>query len=313
MATTDPVNLADALSLLRPKDKTPNSARVLSTWVAQAQERLGSAGSRLGWLVASTVVTAALKRTVDKAGRARFLLKGGTMLQYRLPGMSRTTQDLDGLVTGDLDSFVEQVDDALEEPWGPLTLARGPVETINVPHKLAKPRRFDVVVSLSGITWRRIQVEVSPDEGLAGAVAEDLPSPSLAGFGLPTPDRLVSLAMRYQVAQKVHAATDPHDPPEFLNDRPRDAVDLVLMRDLITQTREPSLTAIRESVTDIFAAREAEAEALGRPGRPWPARLTPYPHWEVGFAKCAAQAELPLTMRDAVSQVNAWLDEVDAA
>ena len=24
-------------------------------------------------------------------------LKGGTMLQYRLPGMSRTTQDIDGL------------------------------------------------------------------------------------------------------------------------------------------------------------------------------------------------------------------------
>ncbi|MDR2565912.1 MAG: nucleotidyl transferase AbiEii/AbiGii toxin family protein [Bifidobacteriaceae bacterium] len=313
MATADPVNLAAALSLLRPKDKRPNSARVLNAWITQAQERLGSGGSRLGWLVASTVVTAALQRAVDEAGRTRFLLKGGTMLQYRLPGMSRTTQDLDGLVTGDLDSFIRQVDDALEEPWGPLVLTRGPVETINVPHKAAKPRRFDVAVTLSGVTWRRIQVEISPDEGLAGAVAEELPPPSLAGFGLPTPDRLVSLAMRYQVAQKVHAATDPHDPPEFLNDRPRDGVDLLLMRDLISQTGEPRLAAIREAVTDIFAARMAEAEALGRPGRPWPARLTAYPHWEVGFAKGAAQAGLRLTMREAVRQVNAWLDQIYAA
>jgi hypothetical protein len=41
--------------------------------------------------------------------------------------------------------------------------------------------------------------------------------------------------------------------------------------------------------------------------------LTPHPHWEVGFAKGATQAELRLTMREAVSQVNAWLDEIDAA
>ncbi|MDR1387165.1 MAG: nucleotidyl transferase AbiEii/AbiGii toxin family protein [Propionibacteriaceae bacterium] len=263
--------------------------------------------------MASTVVTAALQRAVDDAGRTRFLLKGGTMLQYRLPGMSRTTQDLDGLVTGDLDSFIQQVDDALEEPWGPLALNRGHVETINVPYKVAKPRRFDVVATLNGVTWRRIQVEISPDEGLAGAVAEELPPPSLAGFGLPTPDRLVSLTMRYQVAQKVHAATDPHDPPEFRNDRPRDVVDLLLMRDLITRTREPSLASIREAITDIFAARAAEAEALGRPGMPWPARLTAYPHWEVGFTKSAGQAGLRLTMEEAISQVNAWLDGIDLA
>ncbi|MDR1430581.1 MAG: nucleotidyl transferase AbiEii/AbiGii toxin family protein [Propionibacteriaceae bacterium] len=313
MATTDPVNLADALSLLKPKDKTPNSARVLGVWIAQAQERLGSGGSRLGWLVASTVVTAALQRAVDESGRTRFLLKGGTMLQYRLPGMSRTTQDLDGLVTGDLDSFIRQVDDALEEPWGPLTLTRGDVEIINVPYKVVKPKRFDVVVALGGVTWRRIQVEISPDEGLAGAAAEELPSPSLAGFGLPTPDRLVSLAMRYQVAQKVHAATDPHDPPEFRNDRPRDVVDLLLMRNLITRTREPKLAAIQGAITDIFATRASEAEALGRPRRQWPARLTAYPHWEIGFAKGAEQADLHLTMQEAVNQVNAWLDDIDAA
>ena len=51
----------------------------------------------------STVITAALQRAVDESGIALFLLKGGTMLQYRLPGMSRTTRDIDGLVRGDID------------------------------------------------------------------------------------------------------------------------------------------------------------------------------------------------------------------
>lgn len=84
---------------------------MLATWVAQAEVKLRSDSGRLGWLVATTVVSAALQRTVDEHGRARFLLKGGTMLQYRLPVLTRTTQDLDGLVRGDLDDFIAKLDE----------------------------------------------------------------------------------------------------------------------------------------------------------------------------------------------------------
>ena len=38
---------------------------------------------------------------------------------------------------------------------------------------------------------------------------------------------LAGIAMSYQIAQKVHACTDPHDPPAFVNNRARDVVDLV--------------------------------------------------------------------------------------
>lgn len=192
MAERDPANLAQALGNLIPKAKTPTSARVLNAWIAQAQDRLGSTGPRVGWLVAATVVSAALQRAVDEHGSALFLLKGGTMLQYRLPGMSRTTQDIDGLVHGDLDRFLTELDKALPEPWGPLALVRGEVEVIDVPNRIIKPRRFDIKVHLNGVTWRRVQVEVSPDEGQAGASPEEIPAPSLAGFGLPTPDHLTS-------------------------------------------------------------------------------------------------------------------------
>lgn len=213
MAAHEPTNLAQSLDGLKPKDKSPSSARILHTRIAQAQTSLGSAGPRLGWLVAATVITATLQRAVDESGAALFLLKGGTMLQYRLPGMSRTTQDIDGLVRGDIDRFVTELDATLGEPWGPLTLVRGEVETIDVPHKLVKPRRFHMTVLLNGVTWRRVQIEVSPDEGHAGTTPEQIASPSLAGFGLPTPDHLVSLSMHYQIAQKIHAATDPPTRP----------------------------------------------------------------------------------------------------
>lgn len=158
-------------------------------------------------------------------------------LKHRLPGMSRTTQDIDGLVRGDIDRFLTELDATLGEPWGPLTLVRGEVETIDVPHKLVKPRRFDMTVLLNGVTWRRVQIEVSPDDGQAGTTPEQIPSPSLAGFGLPTRTTLSACRSVTRSPSKVHASTDPHAPPAFVNDRARDVVDLLLLRDL-TETTE---------------------------------------------------------------------------
>lgn len=102
--------------------------------------------------------------------------------------------------------------------------------------------------------------------------------PSLAGFGLPTPQRLVGLSMAYQIAQKIHASTDPHDPPHQVNDRARDIVDLLLLRALVAGTGHPALEEIRHAVRDIFPTRAAEAEALGLPSRFWPTVMEAHSH-----------------------------------
>lgn len=308
MNKRDVANLADALNDLAPRGKAPASARVLNAWIIQAQDRLRTAGPRLGWLVAATVVSAVLQRAVDEHGTPLFWLKGGTMLQYRLSGMSRTTKDIDGLVRGDLDRFLAELDKVLEEPWGPLTLVRGEVEVIDVPNRIIKPRRFDIVVALNGVTWRRAQVEISPDEGRAGTTPESIPAPSLAGFGLPSPDHFMSLSMAYQIAQKIHACTDPHDPPAFVNDRARDVVDLLLLRELVETAQNPSLGEVRAAISDVFTARAAEAAAAGARPRTWPARCTAYPHWESSFASAAESAGLAVTLGGAIDQLNAWLD-----
>ncbi|MDR1442211.1 MAG: nucleotidyl transferase AbiEii/AbiGii toxin family protein [Bifidobacteriaceae bacterium] len=313
MESGSPYNLGAALSGLKAKDKAPRSATVLNNWIAQAEKGLHSGGGRLGWLIATTVVAAVLQQATDRQERPRFLLKGGTLLQHKLPGQTRTTTDLDGLVTGDLDDFIAALDPVLDGRWGPLELARGPVEIIDVPYKVVKPRRFDVVVKLNGVTWRRIQVEISPAEGSAGDAAEMVLPPSLAGFGLLTPDRLAALQLRYQIAQKVHAATDPHNPPDYVNDRAHDVVDLVLILRLAKAAGEPTATAIRGALVDIFTVRADEASQLGRAPRPWPDRLVPYPHWTASFNKAAGQAGLTMGLDEAITLVNAWLDEIHTA
>jgi hypothetical protein len=144
-------------------------------------------------------------------------------------------------------------------------------------------------------------------------MGESTPAPSLSGFGLPTPDHLASLTLRYQIAQKVHASTDPHEPPEYLNDRARDVVDLLLLHDLSGETGHPDKPSISTAILDIFSARAAEAETLRRKPRHWPARLVAHPHWRESFNKAATSAGLDISLEDAVDQVNAWLDEIDEA
>ena len=209
--------------------------------------------------------------------------------------------------------FLGVLDEVLAEPWGPVGFRRGEVEVIDTPAKLVKPRRVQVILTLRGVTWRKVQVELSPDEGHAGESADIFPAPELAGFGLPDATELVGLTMRYQIAQKLHACTDPHRPPDHVNDRARDVIDLVLLRGLAQQTGSPTLAEIREAAIDIFAARAREAEALGRMKRAWPPIVTVHPHWVDDFAKGAESACLGMELGEAVESVNRWIDSINRA
>lgn len=128
-----------SLEGLRPKAKAPNSCRTLDAWVNAAERELGVGGGRIGWLVASTLVSAKLQQVVDDAGGSRFALKGGTLLQYRLGLASRATRDLDGIVSGDLDEFIALLRARLSEPWGVVEFGMSSPERIDVPSKAVKP------------------------------------------------------------------------------------------------------------------------------------------------------------------------------
>jgi len=178
---------------------------------------------------------------------------------------------------------------------------------------VVKPRRFDVRVSLRGQVWRRIQVEIAPDEAGAGAEQDMLTPPGLAHFGLPDPDFLVGIALRYQIAQKIHACTDPHDPPDERNDRARDVVDLLLLRDLAATEGAPSFAQLREACVALFAARASDARSLSRAQRGWPPAVVAHPHWTNDYAKAAHQGGVGVTLDQAVEQLNAWIARIEAA
>ena len=302
---------ASPFERLPSKDRIPGSTRHLQRWVEDASRTIGSpAGERVGWLVASTIVVAALQRAVDADGRALFLLKGGVYLEHRLGQGARATKDVDTLFRGRVESFTDDLDAALAEPWGPLTLTRSAVEEVRAP-RLVAPRRFDVVLSIRGVTWRRIQVEVAFPEGRVAEDAEPVPSPPLRFFGLRDAPDLVAITMAYQVAQKVHACTDPHLPPERPNTRVRDVADLLLVRDRLYPEPQ-SWQPVTDACADVFAARAVEAEALGLPTRGWPPLVVANEVWEADWTRVAASTGSPPSLTTAVDEVNAWIEALAA-
>jgi hypothetical protein len=60
------------LPVLPQRGKEPTSKRHLDAWVEQAASRAGIVNSRLGWLVGSSVVIAALQRARHHDGGSRF-------------------------------------------------------------------------------------------------------------------------------------------------------------------------------------------------------------------------------------------------
>ena len=313
MSTPDGPGPLQRLDHLPDRGKEPNSARTLDAWIIQAQERVGVDHGRLGWLVASTVVVAALQRAVDESDAPRFLLKGGTYLQHRLDWAGRSTKDVDGIVRGDIDGFLDALDRSLREPWGPLRLSRTETEVIQTPTRVLRPRRFDVKVSLRGVVWRSVKVEISPDEAGIGDHPLVFATPSLSHFGLPSPDALVGIALRFQIAQKLHACTDPHVPPHAVNDRPRDLVDLLLLRDLLASDTATTDADLRAAGQAVFDTRAAEAEQLGLVARHWPPAVQSHPHWPDDYARAAGDAGLTVTLDDAIAELNDWIGKLDAA
>lgn len=299
---------------LEPREKSPANKRVLDRWVSElSSSPNGLEAGRLSHLIAATVGVAVLQQAVDLSGKPLFLLKGGTYLQYRLPGGSRATRDVDGLIRGDLFAFFSALDAVLSEDWGAITFQRTPAEEFEIPGKVLRPRRFHLKLLIRGEVWRRIKVEVSPDEAGAGDHYEELAPARLHYFGLPTPDRLLGIAVQFQVAQKVHAVTDPHDPPDVLNERARDLPDLLLLKRLIDLEGLPTNDDLRVACEAVFESRAAEAEQLGTEPRRWPPAVVPHSGWETDYVAAADEAGITLSLADAVDEVNMWIQEIARA
>jgi len=191
--------------------------------------------------------------------------------------------------------MLDALEEAFAQPYGNFSFRRkGPVEDI----RETGSRRLFVQVSFAGKDWQTLQIEVARPEATEPELVPV--AIGIADFKLDGPERVACLALRYQVAQKLHAVTE--QPDGRANHRFWDLVDLQLQRELLGD----DLARVREACVEIFAGRDLHR---------WPPELVVPDDWREPYAAAAGEldADLPLDVDSAADQVRDFIAAIDAA
>lgn len=149
------------------------------------------------------VISAVLDRVRDEDGEPLFTLKGGAAMELRLGHTARASRGYDAAfraTKGTLDAL----DRALADDWAGFQLQRTEPELI----RDTKAMRVDIQLAYKGRRWGTVQLEVAPAEGAAGQEIDRVPARSLDPVQIEGPERIACVAVRYQIAQKIHACTE---------------------------------------------------------------------------------------------------------
>lgn len=250
------------------------------------------AAARVRRWVSTMALLGALERAQPRDDVPRFLLKGGVAIELRLRLGARATKDVDVVFRGGPGELLDALDETLAEPYRDFAFRRGEPARLG-PHAL----RFDVRLSYQTRAWATVRLEISGPE-VGADEAEYVEAISLEHFKLSGPGEIACVPLRFQIAQKLHAVTERL--VDRANDRFRDLVDLLVLRDLIED-----LPALRLACEATFAERATHG---------WPPVLDAPEAWRVGYARLAAEVGLSVADVDsATDHVRAFIATITSA
>lgn len=165
-----------------------------------------------------------------------------------------------------------------------------------------KPRRFDVKLSYRGSAFATVPVELSPAEGSSGGEHDAVMTQEYSTIGLEPQGPVHCLSLRYQIAQKIHACTDPLDGVRA-NDRARDLVDLQLLAVLLDGGQ---LGRVRQACVEIFEGRQRQE---------WTPEVRVWPAWPGLYAAASESlgSDVVLDVEQAASWLRGFIEVIDAA
>jgi hypothetical protein len=231
------------------------------------------------------------------------LIKGGTAIDMRRgTAPARLSKDLDAAVRGDIDGFVAQARTLLVTGWGGFTGRLARETEIDVPGLLAKPRRFDVKLDYLGKPFATVPVELSQAEGRSGDEHDQIPVDEYDTIGLAPHGPVHCLSVRYQIAQKIHACTDPLDDARD-NDRARDLIDLQLLNLVVD---EDQFGPIRTACVEIFTGRQRHQ---------WPPTVRVWPAWPTLYGTAASTLgdEVLPDVEQAAEWLQTFINAIDSS
>jgi len=281
-----------------PPGNRSHLERLLTTWASQSDS---VTAGRLRLVVGVTVVAQMLDSLRDEEGRHLFLFKGGASLQMRFGLRARATQDLDAVYRGEMDAMVERFTAAVETGWSGFDGIVTNVQPITRARLEPPPIRMKAKLRYRGKSFVTIPCEVSraeahsADEPELVSVAITLDAVQLAGRS-----EMPFLPLRYQIAQKLHACSEPSTEGQ-VNDRARDLVDLLMIEELAVT--DDDLDAVRDACIEIFESRDMHA---------WPPTIAAAQGWDLIWAQLAEAEGLESTLAEAIDAVGAFVRRIAA-
>jgi hypothetical protein len=248
------------------------------------------------------VVCAFLDDTRHDDGAHLFIVKGGTAMQLRFGITARATTDLDVVFRGRVDQWIDQLDQAfIDRTWNGFTVNRknDPVQ-IDIPGAGYQPWRVPLQIRYEGRDFGSITFEVAIDH--TPTDRHELVQPdgiALAVFAIDPPGWIPCLDVPTQIAQKLHACTEPLDTG---NDRVRDIIDIWLLETLLEPDDLPQL---RDATIHTFQRRHKHT---------WPPAIHPSPSWVTDYPALAANhPDAPPTIDHALAYLTDLITRIDNA
>jgi hypothetical protein len=159
-------------------------------------------------------------------------------------------------------------------------------------------RPFEVRLAYRGKPWCTVALEVGHNEIGDADEAERILAPGVAAMfealGFPAPEPVPLMTIPYQIAQKLHGATEPG------SHRVHDLVDL----QLILAQGDPDWAKTRKTCVRLFDYRQLQ---------PWPPVLAPGADWPAFYLAQAQGVPVLPTLEEAVAWTVRLIGRIDAA
>lgn len=243
------------------------------------------------------MLAGALRRAVDDDGVVVFVTRGGVAMELRAGEKARVTGDVDLVLRGDPESLLAHLDASLANDYEEFSFERNEPQPLELrPHV----HRIRVKVAFRTKPFMTLIVEVAPVEA-DGDEIEEIAAHDLSTIGLDGPDIIPVLAVRWQIAQKLHAVTEPPLRPGGENPRYWDLIDLQLLQ---APTGE-NLAPVKDACQRIFTARGQQS---------WPPQITTYPDWSDRYTTMANSLDMPITdLNEAVEAIHTLIHAIDTS
>lgn len=250
----------------------PIGRNALATRVRAQADSAGIADQRMRLWVGAAALLQVLASAVLEGAFPAFYVKGGFALELRFRRHARASQDIDLVVPIDMASIVAAFRTALAgRSWDNFTF-----RVKDTVREREHVMQVSVQSEYLGGPWCSLIIELGGGEIEDREMVEAFP---LQPFGLRNPDRVPCLNRFAQIAQKLHAASDPS--PQ--NMRYRDLVDIFLLDSML----ERDDAKLRANIEETFTRRAQH---------PWPSPITMKPGWREPLTRMLNDMGLELTV-----------------